>query len=527
MNSPDGEKTGIRAGKREWIGLAVLGLPTLLVSVDIGVLFLALPHLSGSLHASGTEQLWITDIYGFMIAGLLVTMGTVGDRIGRRKLLLVGAAAFGVMSLVAAFSTSPEMLVIARALLGVAGATLMPSTLALITNMFRDDKQRGTAIAAWVSCMMVGAALGPVVGGLMLEFFWWGSVFLLGVPVMLLLLAFGPVFLPEHRDPGAGRLDPVSVVLSLVAILPVVYGLKNLAVDRGAPLISGAAILVGVAFGVVFVRRQMALTDPLLDLRLFGNRAFSATLTSMLMGAAAMAGVFLLISQYLQNVLGYSPSTTGLLLVPMGLSIAVSSQFAPVLARRIRHSHAIAGGLVLGSAGFALVAMAGKDDGLLFVLLGGILVHLGTGPLFALGAHLVVGSAPAEKAGSAASLSETSNELGVTIGIALMGTIGAATYRAQMNDSIPSGVPDDQASIAVDTVAGAGVSAGQLPTDQAAELLSAAHQAFTSGLNIAAVVGGAIFVSLAIMMANVLRKRADESKGTEASAAESDEVAAT
>lgn len=182
MDTTTGTPPLTRAGRREWTGLAVLALPTLLIALDIGALFLALPHLSADLDASGTQQLWITDSYGFMLAGFLITMGTLGDRIGRRKLLLIGAAAFGVASVLAAYSTSAEMLIATRALLGVAGATLGPSTLALISTMFRDERQRGVAISLWATCQFGGAALGPVIGGVMLEHFWWGSVFLLGCP---------------------------------------------------------------------------------------------------------------------------------------------------------------------------------------------------------------------------------------------------------------------------------------------------------------------------------------------------------
>ncbi len=210
----------VRAGRREWIGLAELALPTLLLALDISVLFLALPELSADLGADRTEQLWITDIYGFMVAGLLVTMGTLGDRIGRRRLLLAGAAAFAAASVLAAYASSPEMLIAARALLGVAGATLGPSTLALISSLFADPAQRGQAIALWFSCFLAGGALGPLVGGVLLELFWWGSVVLVGVPVMALLLVLGPRLLPEDRAPDAGRLDPASVALALAAMLP-------------------------------------------------------------------------------------------------------------------------------------------------------------------------------------------------------------------------------------------------------------------------------------------------------------------
>jgi DHA2 family multidrug resistance protein-like MFS transporter len=258
--------TAPKAGRREWIGLAVLALPTLLLSLDLSVLYLALPHLAADLRPSSSQLLWIMDIYGFMIAGFLITMGTLGDRIGRRRLLLIGGAAFGVTSVLAAYSVNAEMLIASRTLLGIAGATLMPSTLALISNMFQDPKQRAGAIAVWISCFMGGTAIGPVVGGLLLQWFWWGAAFLLGVPVMALLLVIGPVLLPEYRDRTAGRLDPASVALSLATILPVIFGIKELAKD-GPTTVPAVAIMIGAGFGLAFIRRQHRLTSPLLDLR--------------------------------------------------------------------------------------------------------------------------------------------------------------------------------------------------------------------------------------------------------------------
>ena len=268
---------GTRASRRQWIGLAVLALPTLLLSLDMSVLYLALPQVTSDLALSASQQLWIMDIYGFLIAGFLITMGTLGDRIGRRRLLMIGATAFGVASVLAAYSVNAEMLIATRALLGIAGATLMPSTLALITNMFRDEHQRGVAIAVWMCSFMGGMTIGPLVGGAMLEHFWWGSAFLIGVPVMALLLVAAPLLLPEFRDADAGRLDLMSVALSLATILPVIYGVKELARLGVAPL-QVAAIVTGAVFGGAFLRRQRRLTSPLLDLDLFRNRSFSAAI---------------------------------------------------------------------------------------------------------------------------------------------------------------------------------------------------------------------------------------------------------
>ncbi|MGR7000706.1 MFS transporter [Yinghuangia aomiensis] len=291
---------------RAWLGLGLLVLPTFLVAMDMTALLLALSQLSADLGADSVQQLWISDSYGLMVAGLVITMGTLGDRIGRRRLLMIGAAAFAVLSVVAAFSTSPEMLIVVRALLGVAGATLAPSTLALITNMFRDDRQRGKAIAIWATGQFAGGALGPVLAGLLLQHFWWGSVFLAAVPAMLLLLVAAPILLPEFRSDHAGRLDPASVALSLASVLPMIYGIKQLAVAN-ASAGPAVALIAGAAIGVVFVRRQLRLATPLLDLRLLRNRPFTAVLVGLVLAGIAMAGTGLLVTQYLQSVLGYSP----------------------------------------------------------------------------------------------------------------------------------------------------------------------------------------------------------------------------
>jgi DHA2 family multidrug resistance protein-like MFS transporter len=508
------------------MGLAVLALPTLLVSVDIGALYLALPHLSAHLGASSTQQLWIMDVYGFMVAGFLITMGTLGDRIGRRRLLLIGGAAFAVASVFAAYSTSPALLIGARALLGVAGATLMPSTLALISNLFQDTRQRSAAIGVWASCLMVGAVVGPVVGGLLLEHFWWGSVFLLSVPIMALLLLAAPSLLPEYRDRDAGRLDLVSVALSLAALLPIIYGMKEVAAHGAATSLAPfAGIAGGVAAGWTFVRRQRRLASPLLDLRLFGDWSFSAALTLMLLGGATLGGLSLLASQYLQSVAGLSPARAGLWLAPAAVAMAAGSLLAPAIARRLHRSTVIAAGLVLAAAGLLLLTQVGSSGGLPVLVAGIGIVHFGAAPLFALGTDLIVGSAPPNRAGSAASTSETSNELGVALGLATFGSIGTAVYRHQMAGAAPSGVPADAAQTSTDSLAGATTVAEQLSAGRAAELLGSAHAAFSSGLNTAAGVAAVLFIALAITAATLLRHV--RSGGPDGPAPAGDESAAT
>ena len=365
-----------RAGRREWVALAVLALPTLLVSIDVYVLLLALPNLTAHLGASSTEQLWITDIYGFMVAGFLITMGRLGDRVGRKKLLLIGAAAFGAASVGAAYSTSPAMLIAARAALGVAGAILAPSTMSLIRTLFRDARQMGLAIGIWGLCFSAGAVIGPVAGGAMLSHFWWGSVFLLGVPAMVLLLVVGPMLLPEYRDPDAGKLDLTSVALSLAAILPAIYGLTELA-KNGWRTLPVAAIVIGLAFGVVFVRRQQRLEDPLLDLRLFASRSFSTALGGMMFGTLLMGAIMLFITQDLQLVEGLSPFDAGLWMLPAVVANALSFIVSPILARRFRPAYLIGAGLAISVSGLTGLTQADTTSGPTTVAAGFALIFLG------------------------------------------------------------------------------------------------------------------------------------------------------
>ncbi|GIH67810.1 MFS transporter [Sphaerimonospora thailandensis] len=491
-------------GRRAWIGLAVLALPTMLLSLDISVLFLALPHLSTDLGADSTQQLWITDIYGFMTAGFLVTMGTLGDRIGRRKLLLIGATAFSLVSLVAAFSVSAEMLIIARALLGIVGATLLPSTLALITNMFHNPRQLGSAIAIWATSFMVGVALGPVIGGALLESFWWGSVFLVSLPVMGLLLVTAPFLLPEYRDPAGGRLDLPSVALSLATILPIVYGLKELT-RSGWGVPSVAALLAGVLMGVAFVTRQSRLAHPLLDVRLFRHRSFSGALTVGMLVGALQTGTGLLVAIYLQSVAGLSPLQAGLWLVLPALALVVSINVTPRLARRIRPAHILAGGMAIAMLGQLMIAQIDGSAGPIALLIGVSVVYFGVGPVGGLINQVALGCAPPEKAGSAASMVSTGGEFGVALGVAVFGTIGAAVYRGQL--TLPAGVPADVAQAGVDGgVSGAVAAAARLPEALGTELVRLAREAFTSGLNVVAAVSVVAFCALGVLALTLLRQ---------------------
>ena len=491
-----------RAGRREWWGLLVLVLPSLLLSLDLSVLFLALPHLAEDLAPSGTQQLWISDIYGFMLAGFLVTMGTLGDRIGRRKLLLIGGAFFGIASVLAAYSTTPGMLIGARALLGLAGATLAPSTLALIPNMFKDPAQRAKAIAVWTTAFIGGSVLGPIVGGFMLTWFWWGSVFLLAVPVMILLLVAGPLLLPEYRNPEAGRLDLVSVALSLVTIIPMIYGIKELA-RHGFEPVPITALLAGLLFGVLFVRRQHRLDDPMLDLGLFKIHVYrSALLLGSIIGIV-QGGTLLMINTQLQMVEGLSPLRTGLWLVPTVIGMVASISVTNMLAKKIRPAYLIAGGLLVSATGFGLLAVVPSSGGIALTVTGACLASIGIGPTVALGYGMILSSAPPEKMGAASAMSETSGEFGVAAGIALLGTVGVAVYRNEI--TLPGGLPAEVATAAREHIANAVVVSQDLAGPEAGALVEAAREAFTSGLNVVGLVAAVLTAGLAALAVVWLR----------------------
>jgi MFS transporter, DHA2 family, multidrug resistance protein len=494
-----------KAGRREWIGLAVLALACVVYAMDLTVLNLAVPELSRDLRPSSAQLLWILDIYGFLVAGSLITMGTLGDRIGRRRLLLIGAAAFSAASVLAAFSTSAEMLIAARALLGVAGATVAPSTLSMIRNMFHDPHQRTVAIGVWITSYSVGGAIGPLLGGVLLEFFWWGSVFLLALPVMGLLLVLGPLLLPEFRDPEAGRLDLLSAALSLIAVLAVIYGLKQIVQD-GLGWLPAVSILAGVLLGLLFLRRQTKLADPLIDVRLFRAPAFSASLAVYTLGILVLFGAFLFIFQYLQLVLELSPLEAGLWTLPAFGGFIVGSMLAPLIVRRARPASVMAGGLAVGAAGFGLLTQVDGDSGLAVVVIASLVFSLGLAPLFTLTNDLILGAAPPERAGAASAISETGAELGGALSIAILGTIGTAVYRSQVADGIPAGVPSEQADAARDTLGGAVAAGDELPATLSGELLDAAREAFTQGMQVAALTSAVVAAGTAVLAVVLLRR---------------------
>lgn len=486
-----------KATPREWLALAVIALPCMVYAMDLTVLNLAIPTLTAALKPTASQMLWIIDLYGFMVAGFLITMGTLGDKWGRRRVLLLGAGAFAAASALAALATSANQLIALRGLLGLAGATLAPSTLSLISNMFRDENERRFAIGVWISSYSLGGIVGPLVGGVLLEYFGWPAVFLAAVPVMLLLLMVGPWLLPEYKDPQAGKVDLLSVALSLIAVLGVVFAVKRLAEGR-ADLVSLVAVVAGVAAGMAFASRQSRIPYPLMDLSLFTQRQFRAALCTYGLTSFAMFGVYIMISQYLQIALGLTPWKAGLYTVPWSVAFVVGSLGTPAMVRRASAYRVLTGGLAVAAIGFLMLLGVGGDQGLAWTVGGMIVMGLGMAPVLTLGNEVVISSAPPERAGAASALSETSAELSGALGIALFGSLGTALYRAFLATE-QSGPFTPAQFDALSTLAGALSVAGTLPGAQAAAFSAQAISAFVFSLQVVTLVGaGSVLLALTL-----------------------------
>lgn len=504
-----------KAGRREWVGLAVIALPCMLYSMDLTVLDLALPALGRTLRPTSAELLWIVDIYGFLLAGSLVTMGMLGDQIGRRRLLLWGAAAFGFASILCAFSTSAAMLIAARGVQGIAGATLAPSTLSLIRNLFTDAKERTFAIGVWATSFSTGAAIGPVAGGLLLERFSWHAAFLLGVPVMLLLLLVGPHLLPEFRDTARRSIDWLSAPLSAFTVLPVIYGMKRVALG-GSTVGAAGWVLAGVSVGFIFFRRQRRVAEPLLDLALFRIPEFSTALAVNLLSVFATFGSFLFFALFLQQVRGLTPFTAGLCMLPAASGFIIGAQLAPQLVKRFRAAHVISASLAVTAFGLESFAQLTPESTLASAILGSVLMALGSSPAVTLVTDLVMSHAPADRAGAASSLSETCGELGGALGIAVLGTIGGSLYRERMAGFGAAPAP------ARETLAGALAAAESMPGASAQRLVGAARSAFTDGMHLAMLLAALVTAACAVLVylrlgrdQSLIETSTSEAKGTE------------
>lgn len=490
-----------RVSWRGWMALAVLMLPVLLVSVDNTVLSFALPDIALDLQPSSAEQLWIIDVYPLVLAGLLVTMGTLGDRFGRRRLLLIGATGFAIVSAASAFAPTAGALIAGRALMGVFGAMLMPSTLSLIRTIFTDQDQRRLAIAIWAAGFSAGAALGPIVGGFLLEHYAWGSVFLMAVPVLVPLLIFAPLLVPETRDPNPGRVDPVSIALSIGTMVPIVYGIKEVAV-AGLASIAPVLWIVGLVFGWFFVRRQLRAAEPMLDMDLFRNPRFAGGVLVNLLSVVGLVGFLYFVAQHLQLILGLGPMQAGLALVP-GLAIMIVAGLVVVpLARRISARVLVPGALVFSVIGYVAVAFASQDGALTTLILAFCSLGIGIGMAETISNDLILAAAPPAKAGAASAVSETAYELGAVLGTSILGGLLTAWYRNTID--LPAGLSAADAAASTETLAGAVTTADRLGGDLGAQLMDAAAHAFDGGVLVTSLIGAGLIVIAAVIAATTL-----------------------
>ena len=489
-----------KAGPRQWASLVVLMLPVLLVSVNNTALSFALPAISQGLHPTASQLLWIVDVYPLILAALLIPMGSLGDRMGRRKMLMIGSTGFGLVSLFAAFAPTAEWLLAARVGIAVFGSMLLPATLSLLRSVFRDDRQRTLAIAIWTAGFSAGAALGPIAGGFLLNHFWWGSVFLLAVPVLLAFLVAAPLILPESKDPHPGPVDPLSIVLAVLTMAPVVYGIKSLA--TGGSVLHGVLfIAVGALCGLLFARQQVAKDYPMLDLRFFRSPRFSGGLSVNMVSNVALFGFLFFFTQYLQLVNGTDPMTSGLLMVP-GLVLSILAGLgAERIARLVGIRTAVVLGLLLVAAGFFVVAFTDQMASSAPILVAFTVMSAGTGLATTLSTDLVVSSVPEAKAGAASAVSETGYEVGAVLGTAVLGGLTTAFYQAHLE--LPAAVSADSAQIAHETLGGALDVAAESPAGSV--IADAAVAAFSSGMQWTALIGGVLVAVVALVLARVLR----------------------
>ncbi|MEU7003136.1 MFS transporter [Nonomuraea sp. NPDC046570] len=486
----------------KWGSLAIACLAQLLLAIDLTVLHLALPSLVTDLAPTATQQLWIGDMYGFALAGLLITMGNLGDRIGRKKLLLIGAVAFGAASALTAYAPNTELLIAARALLGVAGATIMPSTLSIIRNVFTDPAERTMAVGIWSGMGAAGFALGPIVGGLLLNHFWWGSVFLVNLPVMALVLVGGILVLPESRNPNPGRIDALSVLLSVAGVMAVVYALKTGVIDGFAGTVAVAAV-GGMVVLALFAWRQVRLAEPLVDVRLFRHRAFSGAVGANLFAIFGMISLSLIIAQFLQLVLGWTPLQAGLASLPGGMAGMVGGVLAGRLVSWWGRNAVVALGLLLSAVSFLAYSRADLGTTFLSLLPAMLVGGIGIGFTFAVTNDTILASVPKERAGAAAAISETAFELGGSLGIAVLGSILSGAYRDNLR--LPAGIPAQELPYVTDSLGGAVTVAASLPPEVAGPVTAAARTAFVEALQVTALATAGMLLVLSALALYTLR----------------------
>ncbi|MEU1896186.1 MFS transporter [Streptomyces pristinaespiralis] len=483
----------VGGGANRWVVLFVLCVSLLLVALDATVLHVAVPAVTEDLRPSGVELLWIVDAYPLVCAALLILFGTLGDRVGRRRVLLLGYGIFGAASAVAAFAPDPEILIGARALLGVGGAMIMPATLSILRAVFPDRRERATAIGIWTAVAAVGAATGPVLGGFLVENFWWGSVFLINIPLMALILPVGRWLLPESRGGADGPWDVLGALMAAAGVLGVVLGVKRLGVGSG-PLDPAALgpLLIGAALLALFVGRQKRRRHPLVDMRMFARAAFSTSVGCIVLAMLALVGLELIAVQYLQLILGLGPLETGLRLLPLTFAAMAAGATGSHTLNRLGPRRMVGWGFVLTAVAVLLLTVMGQHDRPW--LLTGAFVLLGFGLQTTLfGAYeSMLSEAPADQAGGAAAIGETSYQLGAGMGIALLGSVMNAAYSPAVASL--SGVPASASSAAAHSLGEAYQVAERLGGPAGELLRSTARHSFVHGLHITLVVSAGLLL---------------------------------
>ncbi|MEI7087829.1 MFS transporter [Pectobacterium versatile] len=464
---------------KKWLILAIVSSALFLIVIDMTVLYTALPTLTHDLHASASDKLWIVNIYALVASGLLLGMGTLGDKLGHKPLFISGLVVFGTASLFAAYSPTPSMLIAARALLAVGAAMMMPATLSIIRLTFTDERERALAIGIWAAVASGGAAFGPVMGGILLEYFWWGSVFLINVPVVLLALIMGITMIPHRPGNASHRWDFIGSLLIMVGLIGITYAIKEL--GKRVPSYEDAliALLIGVAFITLFVRRQRNSKHPLVDFSLFRLRPFSAAVAAAIVAAAALIGMELAFTQRLQLVVGLSPLEAGLFILPLSLASFISGPLTGKILPRVNSGTMLAAGLLISGLGMGSYLLLHNAPTVIQII-SLTVIGAGVGSTMTAASSTIMQVAPASKAGMAASIEEVSYELGGATGVTLMGSLLSFAYSATF--MLPAGftAPDT----AYDSLDEALIFAESLPENMQQILTTQAHSAFDSGFSI-------------------------------------------
>ncbi|MGW8065723.1 MFS transporter [Streptomyces ziwulingensis] len=513
------------AGANRWVVLVVLCVSLLLVAVDATVLHVAVPAVTEDLRPGAIELLWIVDAYPLVCASLLILFGTLGDRVGRRRVLLLGYALFGVASALAAVADSAQVLILARALLGVGGAMIMPATLSILRQVFPDRRERALAIGVWSAVAAVGAAVGPLVGGFLLEHFWWGSVFLVNIPLMLVGLPVGRLLLPESKGDGRGPWDVVGALMAAGGLFGVVLGVKRL--GGGEPVASVLTVLplvAGAALLTAFVRRQRRRTHPLVDLAMFRRPAFSTSVGCIVLAMLALVGLELIAAQYLQLVLGLSPLQTGLRLLPLTFAAMAAGLAGARLLRRFGPRRMVCTGFCLTAFAVVLLTAMGRTDDCALMVSGFVLLGFGLETTLFGAYESMLSEAPQAQAGGAAAIGETSYQLGAGIGIALLGSVMNMAYAPGPAGGVP-GVPAWASVAAGHSLGEAYEVAARLGGPAGAALRRAAADAFVHGLHVTLVVSAGLLLLGAAMASRLPRVMQCEA-GVEAGAEEVAEAGA-